>query len=72
MVDRDREKPTLAQVVFGICFIIALAALSLSWSLSEAGLGNRIFLWVLAGMLLVLATWRITVAIRLVLERRTD
>ena len=64
------SKPTLAQVAFGIVFFIALAAVSLYWSLDEADLGNRIFLWIIAGLLLLLASWRVITAIRLVRERR--
>jgi hypothetical protein len=63
------EKPTLAQVMLGTVFLIALAAVPLYWSLSEADDGNRVFLWIVAGMLLLLATWRIGIAIWLVRER---
>jgi hypothetical protein len=66
------SKPTLAQVAFGIASFIALAAVSLYWSLDEADVGNRIFLWVVAGLLLILACWRFATAIRLVRERRTS
>lgn len=65
------SKPTLAQVAFGILFFVALAAVSLYWSLDEADVGNRIFLWTVAGLLLVLAFWRVATAIRLVRERRS-
>jgi hypothetical protein len=65
------SKPTLARVAFGIVFFIALAAVSLYWSFDEAAVGNRIFLWVVAGLLLILASWRVATAIRLVRERRT-
>lgn len=65
------SKPTLSQVTFGIVFFIALAAVPLYWSLDEADLGNRIFLRIVAGLLLVLALWRVATAIRLVRERRT-
>lgn len=65
------SKPTLAQVAFGILFFVALAAVSLYWSLGEADVGNRIFLWTVAGLLLVLAFWRVATAIRLVRERRS-
>jgi hypothetical protein len=65
------SKPTLSQVTFGIVFFIALAAVSLYWSFGEADVGNRIFLWIVAGLLLVLAAWRVATAVRLVRERRT-
>lgn len=65
------SKPTLAQVAFGILFFVALAAVSFYWSLDEADVGNRIFLWTVAGLLLVLAFWRVATAIRLVRERRS-
>jgi uncharacterized membrane protein len=64
------SKPTLSQVTFGIVLFIALAAVSLYWSLDEADVGNRIFLRVVAGFLLILASWRVVTAIRLVRERR--
>lgn len=64
------SKPTLVQVTFGVIFFITLAAVSLYWSLDEADVGNRIFLWIVAGLLLILASWRIATAIRLVRERR--
>lgn len=69
-VDWYPSKPTLAQVTLGIVIFIALAAVPLYWSLSEADAGNRIFLWVLGGMLLLLAIWRAGTAILLVRERR--
>jgi cell division protein FtsW (lipid II flippase) len=69
-VDWYPEKPTLVQVTFGIVFFIVLAALPLYWSLSEPDVGNRVFLWILAGMLLLLATWRMGIAIRLTRDRR--
>jgi len=65
------SKPTLSQVTFGVIFFVALAAVPLYWSLDEADVGNRIFLWIVAGVLLMLAVWRVTTAIRLVRERRT-
>lgn len=65
------SKPTLSQVAFGIAFFIALAAVSLHWSLDEADVANRIFLWIVAALLLILASWRVATAIRLVRERRT-
>ena len=64
------EKPTLAQVTVGIVFLVALAVLSLSWSANETEVGNRIILRVLAGLFLLLATWRTCIAIRLVRDRR--
>ena len=65
------SKQTLAQVSFGIVFFVVLAAVRLYWSLGEADAGNRIFLWIVSGLLLVLAFWRVGTAIRLVRERRT-
>jgi hypothetical protein len=32
---------------------------------------NRIFMWVVAGLLLILASWRVAAAIRLVREGRS-
>ena len=65
------SKPTLSQVVFGIVFFILLAVVPLYWSLDEADVGNRIFLWIVAGLLLMLALWRVATAIRLIREQRT-
>jgi len=69
-VDWYPSKPTLAQVALGIAFFIALAAVSLYWSHDQAELENRIFLWIVAGLLLLLASWRVITAIRLVREQR--
>lgn len=65
------SKPTLLQVTLGIAAFIALAAVPLYWSLDESDLGNRIFLWILAGLLLILACWRVATAIRLLREQRS-
>jgi hypothetical protein len=70
-VDWYPSKPTLPQVTFGIVFFIVLAAVPLYWSLDEADVGNRIVLWIVAGLLLILALWRVATAIRLVREQRT-
>ncbi len=58
------------QVAFGIVFFLALAAVSLYWSLDETDIGNRMFLWTVAGLMLLLASWRVVTAIRLVRARR--
>jgi uncharacterized membrane protein YkgB len=69
-VDWHPGKPTVGQVAIGAVFFMALAGLSLYWATGESEMGNRIFLWVLAGLLLVLATWRIAIGVRLVQEAR--
>jgi hypothetical protein len=68
-VDWHPEKPTMAQVYFGICFLVALAVVPLYWSINEEDLGNRVFLLALGGLLLALAIWRVFVAVRLSRER---
>ena len=65
------EKPTLVRLALGIVFFIALAAVPLYWSVDEADVGSRIFLWILAGLALLLATWRLGVFISLVRDRRS-
>lgn len=69
-VDWHPGKPTVGQVAIGAFFFMALAGLSLYWATGESEEGNRMFLWVLAGLLLVLATWRIAIGVRLVHEAR--
>ena len=59
---------TVGQVAFGAVFFMALAGLPLYWAAGESDTGNRIFLWVMAGLALVLATWRIAMGVRLVRE----
>lgn len=68
--DWHPHKPTVGQVAFGAVFFSALAGLPLYWAAGEPDTGKRIFLWVVAGLLLVLATWRIAVGVRLVREER--
>ena len=64
------QKPTVGQAAFGAAFFLALAGLALFWAAGEPDSGNRIFLWVMAGLMLILAVWRIVVAVRLVAEAR--
>lgn len=68
--DWHPDKPTLGQVAFGAVFFLALAGLMLYWSAGESDTGNRVFLWVIAGLALILATWRIAVGVRLALDGR--
>jgi len=63
-------KPTVGQVAFGAVFFVALAGLLLYWAGSEADTGNRILLWLMAGLALVLATWRFAIGVGLVREDR--
>lgn len=64
------DKPTVGQVAFGVVFFLALEGLGLYWAAGESDTGNRIFLWVMAGLALVLATWRIAIGVLLVREGR--
>lgn len=57
-MDWHPSKPTWWQIVIGLVFWVAVAALALYWSTDEAG-GNRIFLWILAGLALGMAAWRV-------------
>ena len=64
-VNGNPHKPTLWQVVFGTCFLVALAAVPLYWSRNEEDLGNRICLCALGSLLLALAIWRVVAVARL-------
>ena len=64
------SKPTLSQVTLGFLFLIVLAAVPLYWSLDEVDAGNRVFLWIVTGLLLALALGRVATAIRLVREQQ--
>jgi len=64
------DKPTVAQVAFGAVLFLAVAGLLLYWTVGESNTGNRIFLFVMAGFALVLATWRIAVGFQLFREAR--
>lgn len=63
-------KPTVGQVALGAVFFLALAGLLLYWAAGEADTGNRTSLWVMAGLALVLASWRVAIAVGLVREHR--
>lgn len=65
---RDGTRPTLPQVAFGIVSFLAMAGLALYWAADETSTGNRIFLWCVAGLALVLALWRLVIGIRLARE----
>jgi hypothetical protein len=69
-VDWHSENPSPPQAIVGTVFLLALAAVPLYLSLSEADVGNRIFLWVLGGLLLALATWRACIAVQLMRDQR--
>ncbi len=64
------DKPTVGQVAFGAVFFLALAGLLLYWTAGESNMGNRIFLFVMGGLALALATWRIAIGVLLVREAR--
>ena len=64
------EKPTVGQVAFGVVFFLGVAGLLLYWSAGESDMGNRIFLWVMAGFSAVLGVWRIAIGVLLVREGR--
>jgi predicted cobalt transporter CbtA len=59
------NKPTVAQVAFGVAFFLALAGLALFWAAGESDEGNRNFLWGIAGLALVLGIWRIATGVSL-------
>jgi apolipoprotein N-acyltransferase len=61
----------VGQVAIGVVFFLAVAGLLLYWSAGESSTGNRIFLWVMAGFALVLATWRIAIGVLLIREGRS-
>jgi len=64
------QKPTVGQVAFGVVFFLGVSGLLLYWSAGESDTGNRIFLWVMAGVSLVLGIWRIAIGALLVREGR--
>lgn len=64
------QKPTVGQAAFGAVFFLALAGLALFWTAGEPEAGNRVFLLVMAGLMLILAAWRIAIGVRLVAEAR--
>lgn len=64
------SKPSVGQVAFSAVFFPALAGLPLYWAAGESNTGNRIFLWVTAGILLVMATCRIAIGVLLFREGR--
>jgi hypothetical protein len=62
-------KPAIWQVALGVVFFMAIAGVALYWSADEVG-GNRIFLWLLAGLAVVMAGWRTWIAISLLRHDR--
>jgi cell division protein FtsW (lipid II flippase) len=64
------QKPTVGQAALGAMFFLALAGLAIFWTAGEPDAGNRIFLLVMAGLMLTLAAWRIAIVFRLVHEGR--
>jgi cell division protein FtsW (lipid II flippase) len=64
------QKPTVGQAAFGAVFFLALVGLALFWTTGEPDAGNRIFLLVIAGLMLILAAWRVAIGVRLVGEGR--
>jgi hypothetical protein len=64
------EKPTAGQVAIGALVFLALAGIALIMRAGEPDRGNRDFLLVMAGLMLVLASWRIALGVRLVREGR--
>lgn len=64
------HKPTVGQVAFGAASFLALAGFALYLTAMEPSTENRAFLWVMAGLLLVLATWRIAIGVRISREHR--
>lgn len=64
------QKPTVGQAAFGAVFFLALAGIALYWAAGEPDAGNRIFLRVMAGLLLILATWRVAFGVRLASDGR--
>jgi apolipoprotein N-acyltransferase len=64
------DRPTVGQVAFGVVFFLGVTGLLLYWSAGESGMGNRILLWVMAGLSLLLGIWRIAIGVLLVREDR--
>lgn len=64
------DRSTVGQVAAGAVGFLAIAGVLLYWSAGEPSTGNRIFLWVMAGLALLLATWRIAIGVLLVREGR--
>jgi apolipoprotein N-acyltransferase len=57
---------------FRVAFFLGVAGLLLYWSAGESDTGNRIFLWVMAGLSLVLGIWRIAIGALHVREGRRN
>lgn len=70
-MDWHPSRQTWWQIVIGLVFWVAVAALALYWSTGETG-GNRIFLWILAGLALVMAAWRAWFGIVLARQAQTE
>lgn len=68
--DWHQGKPTVGQVALGAVFFLVLAGLALYWAAGESETDNRIFLWVVAGLLIVLALWRAAMVVRLARDER--
>jgi hypothetical protein len=64
------QKPTVGQAAFGAVFFLALAGLALYWTAGEPDAGNRGVLLVIAGLMLILAAWRVATGVLLVGEGR--
>jgi high-affinity Fe2+/Pb2+ permease len=64
------RSPPWGRLSFGAIFFLALAGLAIFWTAGESDAGNRIFLLVMAGLMLILAAWRIAIGVRLVHEGR--
>jgi hypothetical protein len=50
--------------LLGSAGLLLLAAVPFVWSLDEASTGNRVFLWALTAMLVLLAIWRAKAAFK--------
>ncbi len=65
------SKPSVGQAALGAVALVALAAIPLYWSIDETDRGNQIFLWVIGGLLVLLAIVRVGVVLHLVLSQRS-
>lgn len=54
----------LRRGILRLAVLLGLALVSLSWAGDEEAVGNRVFLWSLAGLLFVVAVWSVIELLR--------
>lgn len=62
--------PRARQAALGCLLWLALATIPVWWSFDEVETGNRMFLWALAAMCVLLAMWRGVCAVLIVAKQK--